>query len=73
MGSGKDGVKVWRYVSLISQVSISMLTPVFMMIFLCIWLKNKFGLGDWVIIVGLLLGIGSGFTSVWKQLKKFLD
>ena len=73
MGSGKDSVKVWRYVSLISQVSISMLTPVFMMIFLCIWLKNKFGLGDWVIIVGLLLGIGSGFTSVWKQLKKFLD
>lgn len=72
MGFGKDSAKVWRYVSLISQVSISMLTPVFMMIFLCIWLKNKFGLGDWVIIVGLLLGIGSGFTSVWKQLKKFL-
>ena len=73
MGFGKDSVKVWRYVSLISQVSISMLTPVFMMIFLCIWLKNKFGLGDWIIIVGLLLGIGSGFTSVWKQLKKFLE
>ena len=72
MGFGKDGAKVWRYVSLISQVSISMLTPVFMMIFLCIWLKNKFGFGDWIIIVGILLGIGSGFTSVWKQLKKFL-
>ena len=72
MGFGKDSVKIWRYVSLISQVSISMLTPVFMMIFLCIWLKNKFGFGDWIIIVWLLLGVGSGFSSVWKQLKKFL-
>ena len=72
MGFGKDSVKIWRSVSLISQVSISMLTPVFMMIFRCIWLKNKFGFGDWIIIVGLLLGIGSGFSSVWKQLKKFL-
>ena len=72
MGFGKDSVKIWRSVSLISQVSISMLTPIFMMIFLCLWLKNRFGFGDWIIIVGLLLGIGSGFSSVWKQLKKFL-
>ena len=72
MGTNKDRAKTWKSLSLISQVSISMLTPVFMMIFLCIWLKNKFGLGDWIIIVGILLGIGSGFTSVWKQLKKFL-
>ena len=72
MKSNKDRAKTWRSLSLISQVSISMLTPVFMMIFLCAWLKNKFGFGDWIIIVGILLGIGSGFTSVWKQLKKFL-
>ena len=72
MGTNKDRAKTWKSLSLISQVSISMLTPVFMMIFLCIWLKNKFGFGDWIIIVGILLGIGSGFTSVWKQLKKFL-
>ena len=72
MGFGKDNVKIWRQVSLISQLSISMLTPVFMMMFLCIWLKNNFGFGDWIIIVGLLLGIGGGFTSVWKQLKNFM-
>ena len=72
MAFDRDTAKSWRYLGLISQLAISMLTPVFMMIFLCIWLKNKFGFGDWIIIVGILLGIGSGFTSVWKQLKKFL-
>ena len=72
MGFGKDSAKVWRYVSLISQVSISMLTPVFMMILFCTWLKDKYGLGNWVIIAGLLLGVGSGFSSIWTYVKRFL-
>ena len=68
----KDTAKSWRYLSLISQLAISMLTPIFMMIILCSWLKNKYGFGDWVIIAGLLLGIGSGLSSVWTYLKRFL-
>lgn len=72
MGDKKDNIKIWRSLSLISQVAISMLTPMFMMIFLCIWLKNRFDLGDWIVIAGLVLGIGGGFSSVWKQLKSFL-
>ena len=72
MGFDKDTAKSWRYLGLISQLAISMLTPVFMMIFVCSWLKNKYNLGDWVIIAGLVLGIGSGMSSVWTYLKKFL-
>ena len=72
MSFDKDTMKSWRYLGLISQLAISMLTPIFMMLFACLWLKNKYELGNWVIIAGLLLGIGSGLSSVWTYLKKFL-
>ncbi len=68
----KDTAKSWRYLTLISQLAISMLTPVLMMVFLCSWLKNRYGLGDWVIIAGMVLGIGSGVSGVWTYLKRFL-
>jgi len=61
---------IWYNFSLISQLAISFLTPVFLMIFVCTWLKNNFGFGDWVIITGIIIGLGSGMSSVWVYLKK---
>ena len=68
----KDTAKSWQYLTLVSQLAISMVTPVLLMIFVCTWLKNKYSLGNWIIIAGLLLGVGSGLSSVWTFLKSFL-
>ena len=70
MGAGKGRNNIWYNLSLLSQLAISMLTPIFMMIFVCTWLKNKFGLGDRVVIAGIILGLCSGITRVWGYLKK---
>lgn len=72
MGFDKETARSWRYLSLISQLAISMITPVLLMIFVCMWLKNKYGLGNWVVMAGMFLGIGSGLSSVWTYLKRFL-
>ena len=69
----KDTAKSWRYLTLVSQLAISMVTPVLLMIFVCTWLKNKYSLGNWVVMAGMLLGIGSGLSSVWTYLKRFLQ
>ncbi|MBQ8603290.1 MAG: AtpZ/AtpI family protein [Oscillospiraceae bacterium] len=61
---------MWYNLSLLSQLAISFLTPIFLMIFVCTWRKSKFALGDWIIIAGILLGMGSGISSVWVYLKK---
>ncbi|MBQ3008895.1 MAG: AtpZ/AtpI family protein, partial [Oscillospiraceae bacterium] len=61
---------MWYNLSLLSQLAISFLTPIFMMIFLCTWLKVRFGLGNRIILAGMFLGLGSGFSSVWVYLKK---
>ena len=69
----KNNSSPWKYLGLVSQLAISMVTPILLMIFVCTWLKNTFGLGSWIVIAGMLLGIGSGISSVWAYLKKFLD
>lgn len=63
----------WRYLGMVSQLAISMVTPIFLMLFLCIWLKEKYGLGQWIVLAGLVLGVASGFNSVWGYVKRFLD
>ena len=69
MGTGGRN-NMWYHLSLLSQLAISMLTPVLMMIFVTTWLKNRFAMGNWVVIAGMLLGVGSGFSMVWVYLKK---
>lgn len=70
MGGNAGRNNVWYNLSLLSQLAISMLTPILMMIFICTWLKNNFGLGNWIVIAGMILGIGSGLSTVWVYLKK---
>ncbi len=59
-----------RYIGFISQLAITLLTPCFLMIFICLWIKNRFNFGDWVVLVGIFLGLGSGISSVWIYLKR---
>ncbi len=71
-GTGKE-YNVWRDISMLRQLTISFLTPILLMIFLCLWLKEKTGMGDWLVLVGILWGVGSGVLSVYKYLKKRID
>ena len=68
MGKGRNNM--WYNLSLLSQLAISMVTPILLMIFVCTWLKNRFSMGDWIVIAGMLMGVGSGLSSVWVYLKK---
>jgi len=55
--------EVIRNLGLISQLGISMLTPIFMMTFLGVWIDKTFSTHLFLIFV--LLGIGGGFRSVY--------
>ncbi len=56
--------------SMITQFGITTLTPMLLCIFAAMWLKNRFALGDWVVLAGLVLGIGSGIMSMLKMIKQ---
>ncbi len=56
--------------SMIVQFGISVITPMLLCIFAAVWLKNRFGLGDRIVLVGLLLGVGSGIVGMFKAIKQ---
>ncbi len=55
--------EVIRNLGLISQLGISMLTPIFMMTFLGVWIDKTFSTHLFLLFV--ILGVGGGFRSVY--------
>ena len=62
----------WKYLGMVSQLAISMVTPILLMIIFCTWLKDRYGLGNWIIVAGMVFGVGSGLSSVWNFIRVFL-
>ena len=57
MQRGKEGFSVLRYLIYFSQVGFTVITPPVLCCFGAIWLRNRFGWGNGVVIIGILLGI----------------
>ncbi len=45
------------------QLGISLLMPLLLMMALCWWLTQRFSVGSWVFIPGLILGLGASAVS----------
>ncbi len=58
--------KIIRELSFISQFGFSIITPIILLTLLAVFLRDKFGLPDIIVVIGILLGVASGFTSAIK-------
>lgn len=61
-----------NYISVYGQIGFSIVVPPILLCLLGFWLRKKFELGSWVIIVALVLGLLSAFTSVYRMCIGFL-
>lgn len=50
----------------ITQLGLSVIISFLIWIFIAMWVKNKFQLGNFVMIIGILLGLGSAVLSFVK-------
>ena len=64
----------------ITQMGLSLIAPLILLVLLAFWLRKTFSLGSWVVLVGLALGlISMGFTfyriylGILKQSKNKKD
>jgi len=62
--------KVVRMMALITQIGISMLCPILMMLFLGVWLEERFGIH--LVLPFLLLGMAAGFRNCYILIKNAL-
>ena len=53
----------------LTQLGLSTAVPLAGFILLAVWLKNRFGLGTWVLFVGIVLGVFSAIDGFYKSLK----
>ena len=59
--------------ALLTQLGVSIAVPPILCLLAANWLRGKWGLGLWIMIVALVLGLGGSASNVWKfwkQLKK---
>ena len=56
--------------AMITQFGLGTATPMILCILAAVWLKNRFALGDWAVLTGVLLGVGSGFMSMIKMIRQ---
>ncbi len=57
--------------TLITQFSVLLISPILLCVFVAVWIKNRFGTGYWVIMAGIVLGIASMGLTFYKFYKKY--
>lgn len=53
----------------LTQLGLSVALPLAGFIFLALWLKNQFNLGDWALWVGIILGVVFAVDGLRQSLK----
>ena len=59
-------VKVMRYVVWLTQLGLSIATPLVGFILLGVWLHNSRGWGGWTVLAGVLLGLMGAAGGIWS-------
>ena len=53
----------------LTQLGLSVAAPLVCYLWLALWLRDTFGWGSWVLLVGLILGLSSAFSGLRISLK----
>lgn len=59
----KQSGKLVKNLMWLSQLGLSILTPPLLCIWGCSWLQGRFGIGPWLMIVAIVLGLGASVSS----------
>ena len=68
----RSWMKLVRTVTLLGQFGFTFITPPVVMGLLGWWLQSKFGLGTWVMLICLLLGMMTSFAGALRFYRKVM-
>ncbi len=58
---------IGKGLAMLSQLAVSILTPMLLFIFGARFLVKKFDIGSWLIPLALIIGLASGMMSAWSM------
>ena len=71
----KQWAEIGRLFSYLTQLGLSLITPLLFCLAVCYLLTTKAGAGAWIYLPGFILGIGSGIMvarNLWKVIERDL-
>ena len=65
----KNGAKLVRVLALLTQLGLSVAFPLAGFVLAAVWLRERFGLGGWVLAIGIVLGMAGAVDGFVTSLK----
>lgn len=62
----KKYMSVLRLIASFGQLGFTLITPPVVMALLAWWLQSRFGLGTWVMLAAIVIGLLTSAASAWK-------
>ena len=70
MDNKPKNIQILKNLSLLTQVGLTVACPLIICIWGGSWLKTRFNLGDWVVLLGIILGIGSSVSGLAEFIRQ---
>jgi hypothetical protein len=65
----KSGFSTFKNLVWITQLGLSIASPLVVCVVGSVWLSNHFGIGKWLIVVGVIAGIGGAVSALVSSMK----
>ncbi len=62
----KNNFRMYENLSFLTHIGFMMITPIFAGVYIGKLLDERFGTGNILLLVGILLGTGASFTNLYK-------
>ena len=69
VADNNEKYKHMRAVAHLTQFGLNMVTPIVLCTMLALWLKNKFNMGGWIVIVAIILGVAAAVLNMFTFIK----
>ncbi len=66
----KSHIEILKAAAMLTQFGLQILVPIASCIILAGWLQKYYRLGSWVVILGIVLGVGAGVSNLMNIIKK---
>ncbi len=66
----KERIEVLKALSMLTQIGLQIFVPVACCIIGAGWLRSYYNLGNWIVILGIVMGVGAGFSNLYAVIQK---
>lgn len=69
----REYLKIFRMIMMFGQLGFTLITPPVVLALLGWWLQNRFELGPWVVLIGIVVGLMTAGTSAVQFFRRTLS